>query len=60
MDVATGQVLATATGVYVAADAARKQELRARYGVRPIGAEATGTTPAPREPGTPEPVDAGG
>jgi acyl-coenzyme A thioesterase PaaI-like protein len=33
-----GTVLATATGVYLAADAARKRELRARYDVRPIEA----------------------
>jgi acyl-coenzyme A thioesterase PaaI-like protein len=29
-----GEVLATATGTYVAADESRKQELRARYGLR--------------------------
>lgn len=34
VDVATGVELATATGVYVAADAARKQELQAGYGFR--------------------------
>lgn len=38
---ADGQVLATATGTYVAADETRKQELRARYGLRPT------STPAP-------------
>ena len=32
---ATGELLATATGVYVAADEARKAELRARYRFRP-------------------------
>jgi uncharacterized protein (TIGR00369 family) len=31
---ADGEVLATATGTYVAADEPRKQELRARYGLR--------------------------
>jgi acyl-coenzyme A thioesterase PaaI-like protein len=35
-DAATGQTLATATGVYVAADEARKRELRERYGWRPL------------------------
>jgi acyl-coenzyme A thioesterase PaaI-like protein len=34
VDMATGAELATATGVYVAAGAARKQELQARYGFR--------------------------
>lgn len=36
VDVATGTELATATGVYVAADAARKRELQARYGFRRV------------------------
>lgn len=36
-DPATGNVLATATGVYVAADAARKAELRERYGIERMG-----------------------
>lgn len=40
VDVATGAELATATGVYVAAGAARKQELQARYGFRRL--ESTG------------------
>jgi len=35
-DAATGETLATATGVYLAADEARKQELRARYGLPPL------------------------
>ena len=34
VDAASGSELATATGVYVAADAARKAELEARYGYR--------------------------
>lgn len=34
MDVASSEELATATGLYVAADAARKRELQARYGFR--------------------------
>jgi acyl-coenzyme A thioesterase PaaI-like protein len=33
-DAGTGEVLATATAIYVAADAARKQELQARYRFR--------------------------
>lgn len=38
VDVASGAELATATGLYVAADAARKQELQARYGFRRLDA----------------------
>jgi acyl-coenzyme A thioesterase PaaI-like protein len=45
IDHTTGQELAKATGVYVAADAERKAELRARYGFR--------------GPDTPEHVDVG-
>ncbi|HEX6868084.1 MAG TPA: PaaI family thioesterase [Candidatus Limnocylindrales bacterium] len=46
-DVATGAVLASATGVYVAAPEDRKQELRARYGFRPLAAAGTAAgTPA--------------
>jgi acyl-coenzyme A thioesterase PaaI-like protein len=45
----TGVELATATGTYVAADQVRKQELRERYGFRPID--------APDAAGTPERVD---
>lgn len=41
VDAATGETLATATGVYVAADEARKRELRERYGFRPL--TTTGT-----------------
>jgi uncharacterized protein (TIGR00369 family) len=37
LDRASGDVLATATGLYVAADEARKEELRRRYGWRPLG-----------------------
>jgi acyl-CoA thioesterase FadM len=40
VDAQTGQVRATATGVYVAADAARKQQLRERYAYVPL---ATGS-----------------
>jgi acyl-coenzyme A thioesterase PaaI-like protein len=40
VDATTGGTLATATGVYVAADEARKQELRKRYGWRPLAANA--------------------
>ena len=44
VDPATGEVLATATATYVAADAARKAELQARYRFR--------LTPTPIEPST--------
>jgi uncharacterized protein (TIGR00369 family) len=37
LDRASGDVLATATGLYVAADDSRKEELRRRYGWRPLG-----------------------
>jgi uncharacterized protein (TIGR00369 family) len=37
LDRASGDVLATATGLYVAAGEARKEELRRRYGWRPLG-----------------------
>jgi acyl-coenzyme A thioesterase PaaI-like protein len=47
VDPASGVVLATAQGTYVAADAARKQELRDRYGFRFLERVAD----------TPEPVD---
>ncbi len=47
VDAASGEVLATASGVYMAADETRKQELRALYGWRPVDDQAT-----------PEPVDA--
>jgi acyl-coenzyme A thioesterase PaaI-like protein len=44
IDRSTGQELATSTGVYVAADASRKAELRARYGFRgPDMLDATDT-----------------
>ena len=46
VDAQTGQELATATGVYVAADEARKQELRARYAYVPL--TDTSPTAAPR------------
>jgi hypothetical protein len=36
LDPGTGDVLVKATGVYVAADEARKRELRQRYGYVPI------------------------
>jgi acyl-coenzyme A thioesterase PaaI-like protein len=36
VDRASGEELATATGLYVAADAARKRELQARYGFRRV------------------------
>ena len=39
VDAKTGQELATATGVYVAADEARKRELRERYAYVPLTTE---------------------
>ena len=53
MDLDTGAELATATGLYVAADETRKREMRARYGFRGpaiLSAE-------PGMTGTPGPVD---
>jgi acyl-coenzyme A thioesterase PaaI-like protein len=44
VDAQTGAELAAATGVYVAADTARKQDLRARYAFRIAG--ETGAVPA--------------
>ena len=41
VEAATGDELATATGVYVAADPARKQDLRERYGFRRVEAPKT-------------------
>jgi acyl-CoA thioesterase FadM len=46
VDVEDGLELASAIGVYVAADAARKRELQARYGFRRLdSAAAPGTRP---------------
>ncbi len=48
VDAETGLELATATGTYVAADPARKQELRERYGFRELDTNVTlaeATTP---------------
>jgi acyl-CoA thioesterase FadM len=47
LDAGTGDELATATGVYVAAGEARKQELRQRYGYRPLSElpDPAGTAP---------------
>jgi len=45
VDVATGTELATATGLYIAADAARKRELQARYGFRRLDADAPAVRP---------------
>lgn len=42
VDLASGTELATATGVYVAADAARKQVLQERYGFRRLDPDSTG------------------
>jgi acyl-coenzyme A thioesterase PaaI-like protein len=41
IEVETGVELATATGVYVAADPARKRELQDRYGFRRLDADPT-------------------
>ncbi|MEA2518856.1 MAG: Thioesterase-like superfamily, partial [Chloroflexota bacterium] len=43
VDPATGEVLATATGTYVAADADRKRELQARYQFRLSRNESPGS-----------------
>jgi acyl-coenzyme A thioesterase PaaI-like protein len=45
LDRTSGEVLATATGLYVAADDATAQELRRRYGWRPLG-DASGSPSA--------------
>jgi uncharacterized protein (TIGR00369 family) len=50
VDPATGEVLATATATYVAADAERKAELQARYRFRLIAADANGVQAAARNP----------
>ena len=51
VDADTGQELATATGVYIAADDARKRELRERYAYVPLtdtaAAPASSTAPIP-------------
>lgn len=43
VDISTGAELATATGVYLVADAARKHELQQRYGFRRIAPDLNGT-----------------
>jgi acyl-coenzyme A thioesterase PaaI-like protein len=48
VDAETGIELARATGTYVAADDAHKQELRARYGVRVAERRADTTEPGDR------------
>ncbi len=67
VDAVTGTELATATGVYVAAGAARKRDLRERYAYRPVGTVGGGPVEpgpveaAPGEVGSadpPRPVDA--
>jgi acyl-coenzyme A thioesterase PaaI-like protein len=45
VDPRTGVVFATATGLYVAADEARKQELRQRYGYVPLADSAPAASP---------------
>ena len=60
-DAATGELLATATGTYVAADEERKRELRERYGYRLLAIEeqANGSQPnaAPDRADPEDPVD---
>ncbi|MFI5042292.1 MAG: PaaI family thioesterase [Acidimicrobiales bacterium] len=59
VDVRTGLELATATGVYVAAGAQRKQDLQRRYAYRPTGAGPTTPDPVePAEPAAPVVLDA--
>ncbi len=41
VDASTGETLATATGVYVAADEERKRDLRERYGFRSLSSSGT-------------------
>jgi acyl-coenzyme A thioesterase PaaI-like protein len=53
VDVATGTRLATATGVYLAADTTRKADLRERYAYRPARQSGEGGTAD-----KPRPVDA--
>ncbi len=53
VDATTGIELATATGVYVAADPARKRDLRERYAYRPAEPDDAATAADP-----PRPVDA--
>jgi acyl-coenzyme A thioesterase PaaI-like protein len=48
LDTGTGDELATATGVYVAAGEERKRELRQRYGYRPLGEMPDPDPTAPR------------
>ena len=52
--------LATATGTYVAADPARKQELRERYGFRRLERRRRQHLPRPSRPATPDTVDRAG
>lgn len=53
-DAVTGELLARATGTYMTVDEARKRELRARYGWRPLDDPDTYTG---NQAATPEPVD---
>lgn len=56
VDVATDEVLATATGTYVAAGEARKRELQARYGFRPLPDASDAQDAPPRKGDSPERV----
>lgn len=53
VDAETEEVLATATGTYVAAGEARKRELQARYGFRPLPEAAQEPDAQPREADAP-------
>ena len=57
IDAVSGDVLATATGVYVAVDETRKRELRARYGWRQLDETAPAESDAGLA-GTPDMADA--
>jgi acyl-coenzyme A thioesterase PaaI-like protein len=56
VDPATGEVLARATATYVAADAARKAELQARYRFRLTPVQAPVPAPAVPAPAIPAPA----
>lgn len=58
IDVASGEVVATATAVYAAATGARRAEMEARYGVLRPSPTAPGPAPEAAEPEAPAP-DAG-
>jgi acyl-coenzyme A thioesterase PaaI-like protein len=57
IDLDSGDVLATATGVYLAADAARKQELQTRYDFRPVNVDGSAARTGSPASATPDHVD---